>query len=858
MEVRIPQLSLVVLIGASGSGKSSFARAHFASTEIVSSDACRGMVSDDENDQSATADAFDLIHAIASKRLANGRLTVIDATNVHREGRGSLVKLAREHDVLPVAVVLDLPEKVCAARNADRPDRQFGAHVVRGHVRSLKRSLRGLKQEGFRRVHVLRDEEAVTAVSVVREPLWNDRRDEGGPFDIIGDVHGCFDELVALLGELGWTLVRDDQGHAIDASHPEDRKLVFLGDLVDRGPKIAEVLRLVMGMVGSGQALCINGNHEAKLHKKLAGRNVKIAHGLAQTIEQLEAQPDAFVEQVRGFLGGLISHYQLDGGRLVVAHAGLLEKYQGRASGRVRAFCLYGETTGETDEFGLPVRHDWAAEYRGRTTVAYGHTPSPEPEWVNRTICLDTGCVFGGKLTALRWPERELVSVPALQVWCEPARPLATAATDARSAQHAADGLLHIEDVQGTFAVQTRLRGRVKVRAEQSAAALEIMSRFAVDPRWLIYLPPTMSPSETSARPGFLEHPAEAFAAFARQGIGSVVCEEKHMGSRAVVVVCRDEAAAVRRFGVSGGTGAVYTRTGRRFFGEPEIERGVLERVAGAMTAAGLWDELESDWVVLDCELMPWSAKAQALLEQQYAPVAAAAAASFPAALRALGAAVERLGPGTDEGDRAAALLQRYRERAGLTEAYAKAWKPYCWEVTSIDDYRLAPFHVLASEGACHSDRDHAWHMGLAHRLADHGGGLLVATPWRSVDLDSAEEVADAIRWWSDLTSRGGEGMVVKPTSFVGKGKRGLFQPAIKCRGGEYLRIIYGPEYTAPEHLDRLRQRGLGRKRSLALREFALGLEGLHRFVEREPLRRVHECVFGVLALESEPVDPRL
>ena len=466
--------------------------------------------------------------------------------------------------------------------------------------------------------------------------------------------------------------------------------------------------------------------------------------------------------------------------------------------------------------------------------------------------------MFGGKLTALRWPERERVSVPALQTWCEPARPLIAERTDDRSAQHAADDLLHIEDVRGTFAVQTRLRGRLKVRAEQSAAALEVMSRFAVDPRWLIYLPPTMSPSETSARPGFLEHPAEAFEAFARQGIESVVCEEKHMGSRAVVVVCRDEDVAVQRFGVSGGTGTIYSRTGRRFFGDREVEQGVLDRVAGAMSAAGLWDELESDWVVLDCELMPWSAKAQALLEQQYAPVAAAAAAGFPAALDALAAAAQRLDPGTDEGGRAEELLRRYRDRAGLTEAYGKAWKPYCWDVSSMDDYRLAPFHVLASEGACHSDREHAWHMGLAHRLAEHGGGLLVATPWRTVALDSAEEIDDATRWWTDLTSRGGEGMVVKPSSFVAQGKRGLVQPAIKCRGSEYLRLIYGPEYTAPEHLERLRQRGLGRKRSLALREFALGIEGMQRFVEREPLRRVHECVFGVLALESEPVDPRL
>src|SRR6185295_11062974 len=282
---------------------------------------------------------------------------------------------------------------------------------------------------------------------------------------------------------------------------------------------------------------------------------------------------------------------------------------QGRGSGKVREFALYGETTGETDEFGLPVRHNWAAEYRGKAMVVYGHTPVPSAEWLNNTINIDTGCVFGGRLTALRYPERELVAVPARRVYAEPARPLQPPAP-ALSAQQQHDDLLDIEDVIGKRIVETRLHGRITVREEQAIAALEVMSRFAANPKWLIYLPPTMAPSATSAQPGLLEHPAEAFDYFRSQGVARVMCQEKHMGSRAVAVVCRDEAAALRRFGVAGeGIGIVYTRTGRRFFDDPALEQALLARVRDAATRADLWQELHSDWLLLDCELMPWSAK---------------------------------------------------------------------------------------------------------------------------------------------------------------------------------------------------------------------------------------------------------
>ena len=939
----VPELSLVVLIGTTGSGKSTFAARHFSPTQVLSSDYCRGLVSDDENDQSASGDAFGLLHHIAGIRLRRGLLTVIDATNVQSKSRAALVDVARAHDVLPVAIVLDVPEEVCRERNAARPDRSMGAHVIGRQRREMRSQLRNLEREGFRKVHVLRGVAEIDDAAVEYEKAYNDKRELTGPFDVIGDIHGCRSELETLLTELGYELMRDAEGRAVDAlpplvvemdnrptgeaalghgatdgesgnvvgdvigiavggivsnaadnrptgeaapvysgtvgdpgnaignavggvageaigdatvgdpsdstlAVPRTRTAVFVGDLVDRGPDTPGVLRLVMGMVEAGHALCVPGNHENKLVRALGGRKVQVKHGLAESLEQLSRETEEFRKRVVEFCRGLVSHYVLDGGNLVVAHAGLKEVYQGRASGRVRSFAMYGDTTGETDEYGLPVRYPWAEEYRGKAMVLYGHTPVVAPEWVNNTLCLDTGCVFGGELTALRYPERALVAVPAEQVWYEPTRPLGPA----RPVRD--PGVLDLGDVIGRRVVETRLMGNLSVREENAAAALEVMSRFAVDPRWLVYLPPTMAPVATSARPDLLEAPAEAFSYFAGSGVTRVVCEEKHMGSRAVVLVTRDAdgSVAAKRFGVDDGcTGIVVTRTGRPFFDSAQITETLLGRVRAAVDAAGLWDELGTDWLLLDCELLPWSAKAMGLLRDQYAAVGAASRAGLGATIAVLEQAAAR---GLEVG----ALLAKQTERRSAAESFTAAYGRYCWPTSGLDGVRLAPFQILAAEGSVHATRDHGWHLDVLDRLCAAGPELFQVTRRRVVDLADSSSVDAATAWWEELTGAGGEGMVVKPYDALVRDGRRVVQPGVKCRGPEYLRIIYGPEYLEPRNLDRLRRRSLGRKQSLALREYALGLEALERFVAAEPLYRVHEAVFAVLALESEPVDPRL
>ena len=853
-KIIIPDPALVLLVGPSGSGKSTFAHKHFKPTEILSSDFCRGLVSDDETDQAATKDAFEVLHFIAAKRLAAGKLTVIDATNVQVEARKPLIALAREYHYLTVAVVFNMPTKLCQERNEARPDRNFKPHVIRRQSQQLRRSLRNLKREGFRNfLYVTSTPEAVESARVERQPLWVNRTDEHGPFDIIGDIHGCFDELIELLKALGYEISTQLDGETV-VEPPQGRKAIFVGDFVDRGPKVPEVLRLVRQMQKTNAALCVPGNHDVKLVRALRGRNVKPTHGLAESLAQLEKESTEFKTQIAEFLDSLVSHYVLDNGNLVVAHAGMKAELQGRASGRVREFALYGETTGETDEFGLPIRGNWADEYRGTATVVYGHTPVAEPQWINRTLNIDTGCVFGGKLTALRYPEKELVSVPAHQTYYQPIKPLLDKADERSSAKtHQYSDVLNIDDVLGKRVINTRLHHNVTIREENTINALEVMSRFAVNPKWLIYLPPTMSPTETTKIPGLLEHPTEAFTYYRKQGISKVIWEEKHMGSRAVVIVCREPETAKKRFGIAGDTlGICYTRTGRRFFEDTAIETELLKQVKETIDKANYWEILNTDWICLDCELMPWSVKAQELLRQQYAPVGTSASVALEEAATALETAAER---GVEVG----VILNDYRQRAAAVTEYIKAYQQYCWRVQSITDLKLAPFHLLATEGTVYFDKNHLWHMETLSKLCQNSdNNLLFATSYGVVDVTDDTSQTEAIRQWEELTEQGAEGTVVKSLDFIVQGKRGLIQPAVKCRGREYLRIIYGPEYTLSQNLDRLRSRGLSHKRSLALREFALGVEALERFVHREPLSHVHECVFGILSLESEAVDPRL
>jgi protein phosphatase len=816
MNIKLPEQSLVLLVGPSGSGKSTFARQHFRPTEVVSSDVCRGLVSDDENDQSATDLAFELLYFLVGTRLRNCRLTVVDATNLRSEDRKGLRKLASEHNTLCAAVLFDTPRQVCKDRNSQRPDRDFSHRIVDRHCSLFRQTCRHIKKERFHRVYRLKPEDHEN-LTIERTKLWCDKRELTGPFDIIGDIHGCAGELEELLNRLGYA----------ESEHPDGRTLVFLGDITDRGPRNLECLEIVRQAVTKG-GLCVCGNHDIKLMRYLKGSKVKIGHGLGETAAELDPLCKEEKLAIGSFLNSLISHYVLDGGNLVVAHAGLKEELQGKASGRVRSFCMYGDTTGETDEFGFPVRLDWAADYRGEAHVVYGHTPVPEAQWLNRTINIDTGCVFGGKLTALRYPEMELVQVPAAQTYCEP-RPQAPPPV-AREA-----GDIKLSDVMGKQIVSTSLIPNITIGPELTAAALETISRFAVAPEWLVYLPPTMAPCSTSQRDDYLEYPTEAFQFYASRGCSKVMLQEKHMGSRAVFFLKQS------------GQGQCLTRTGRPFFSET-LETELVHNLIETLGSNQFWSEMDTDFVIIDAELMPWSAKAKALLKEQYAPVGAAALASIPSTISCLES-------WNHDDPAVSSLLERQKNRLSNAASFRDAYRQYCWKTEGLEGVKVAPFHVLATRGKVHLDKSHRWHLDQSARFLSSSP---LFHPTRSMMLDPSYEadVEKGCRWWEELTAAGGEGMVVKPETFLAHGSRGLLQPALKVRGREYLRIIYGPDYT--EHIPSLRRRAMSRKRSLALREFALGVQALETFVSEGPLYEVHRAVFGILALESSPMDPRL
>jgi protein phosphatase len=365
VRIELPEGALVLLVGAGGSGKTTFAGARFRPTEVLSSDAFRALVADDEGDQSATPAAFQALHLVARLRLQRRRLTVVDAVNARAPDRRPLLAAAAEHDAAAIAIVLDLPEDLCVERDRERAGRTVGEAVVRTQLALVRRSLDVLPAEGFRAVYVLDSPEAVAAAKVVRVPLPVNRRWQRGRFDVIGDVRGRSDALLALLDRLGYAVERGPDGEPLAASHPDGRVAVFAGD-VAAGPDGPGVLRLVNAMIAAGSALCVAGD-----------------------------------EDPADFSAGLPSHLVLDGGALVVAHAGLRSALHGRDSARVREAAVHGEP-------------GWEAGYRGRALVVYGHTPAAEPRWVGRTVCIDTGCGRGGPLTALRHPEREVVSVPAI------------------------------------------------------------------------------------------------------------------------------------------------------------------------------------------------------------------------------------------------------------------------------------------------------------------------------------------------------------------------------------------------------------------------------------------------------------
>lgn len=810
MRLEIPDFGALVLTGSSGSGISRFARARFSPDEIFELDFFLSMTGADGADPASRQAAFDCLLQAAEKRLNNRKPVVIDAADLSKGERRRLLDFARRNNAPLTLTALNRPEAPC------RKFKGAGAFIA------------ALKDEGFDRAYTLKSPAEADAAEIVRVPVPSDKRGLRGPFDIIGDPHGCFWELCALLQKLGWRVDPED----LSAVPPEGRMAVFLGDLGDRGPESIKVFRLAMNMEQSGHALCLPGNHEHKLLRYLEGKPIRIGKGIGETIAKLKEEPPEFIERLKNFLKKQVSHYVLDEGRLVCSHAGLPERLQGRESAGVWEFCLFGSLTGEFDEYGLPVSADWTADYRGKALTCFGHYPKSNIIFYNNTIDLDAACVFGGELAALRYPEREIVKVKAAKVYKETSRPIEPVR---------APSCLNIQDALGSRIVKTGLIPKISVEEDSAEAALEIMGRFCLDPASLIYLPPE---TPSCGKPGS-EGLSAAFKYYAKRGAGELVCAEKRGGARAVIIAARDPDAG-RRFNLTEKKdGIIYTETGRPFFegGRESIEEGLLKGLKNALSANGFWEKYKTGWLCIDCEILP-------------RPLAARGSEQVPRSLDAPGGPdnleeailwLDKRGFSGPEDEEQAfndllAALKGERERE---KALEDAWRRFFHTAHNISDIQITPLNIMASEDRVWSDVNHVLQLEIIREALS---GWINLAPCRFISARPGDKASfkQAREFLEKTLSEGGAGMFIKPKDFISARGGRLIQPALECLGEEASRIIYGPDSGLKDH-----KRGGSEARRRALREFALGLEGLERFVSGEPLYRVHECVFGALALKS-------
>ncbi len=843
MEIHLPEFGIVALIGASGAGKSYFAARNFVANDIISFAQFAAITGDDGSDDVLHAATLALMHKAIEIRLQHRKPCVVDASLLIHQERSELRRLARKYHTRLSAIVLDTPLEICALRNAERPGSP-DRHAIRQQIIDVDLAKDVLKPEGLRPVYIVSPE---TNVEVVRYAAPSDMRSTTGPFDIIGDVHGCFAELLQLVDKLGYVITPATVSNPqIGVHHPKGRKLIFVGDLCDRGPETPGVIQLVMDAVAQGAAYCVPGNHDDKLMRKLSGNNVQLKHGLETTMAQLQGADPAFLLRIKDFIGNLSSHLEFDAGKLVVAHAGLKAEMHGRSSGEIHSFCLYGETTGETDEFGLPVRHNWAADYTGKALVVYGHTPIPEPSWQNNTVNIDTGCVFGGELTALRYPERSTVSVPAHQIWCQPSRPMHW--IGAQKNTRIVDHSISMAWTSPRVLVSTADRYNLNLEEGPFLQTALHLSKRAVHFRWLIYAPPTISPPTTSNLPGLLEHPAQAIDYFRKKGVGLLVARQIQHGTAVVIVLCRNAEAAERRFSLKGqGIGAVYTRSGRPYFPTEEESQIFLKSIAAKLESADVWANLQSEWLCMEAVVSPLGNKAPTHVTEVYGSVTTTASHAIAAAATKLAAAAQR---GLDVGQ-SIAQLDRARHSLAALKAAAQ----------QLDNRAATAWHLtelVAVEGQVFMNQTRMLQHTLLQQVGAALGEGFTVDELHTADLDSENSLRALTAWWESLNLQGQAGILIGPAEMKSDKESEMMQAWIKVRCKEHLRLLFGPAYDSPEMLQIHRERNLRLKRETAVREFSLAKEALLRFVNGQEFDAVFQCVFTQLGLETNPIDVRL
>ncbi|WP_079508747.1 polynucleotide kinase-phosphatase [Mesobacillus jeotgali] len=863
MRIALPHTGIVLLVGPSNSGKTTLLKrwqeqGKIAPSEVVSSDQFRELVSDKEfvdwrNIPKEEADilfdeysiiskeAFEMMDSLIRTRCRLNKLTLVDATHLQPDDRKRYIAMARESHVPIVSIVLDVPEKVLLERDEQRANPR-SKRRIKQQYQVFTREKRFMKKEGIRSIYFVKE---VDEIELTRRshPL---ELEVGAGIDIIGDIHGCYDEMIELLEKLGYKKDNEDL-----YLHPEGRRFLSIGDVMSRGPQSLRSMIFFYRHVEKGLAYMIDSNHGWKIARWLDGKKVTLSHGdekVEQEFWQYEEEYGAEAASewrfmLKDFLLKSPSHYILKKNGIptvVCAHAGIKDEYIGKQSPEVSDFCRYGDTDG-FNEKGKPVRKDWFIGHQTSQLIVWGHDPKPQPLKINNSLNIDQGAVFGGNLTAFRYPEKQIVSVKAREDY-----------------SGADDNPLHEWErkrlnqpnigkfLQG-YSVLTDEFGEIAVPAETVKPAIDTVSHYTIPIEQLLYIPPTMSPTPApSPLEQYLEHPAEAIRYYRSNGIEKMVAEKKHMGSRGILLLFKDHEAAKKHVGAET-LGVIYTRTGRRFF-EKELEEEIIHKLNDDLHSHEYFARHQTDYVLLDAEIMPWNLKAKELISKQYAHVA-------ENAIMDRSVMYEKLAEAAKDKEDFMRWLKEYDEKLTNAKEFAEVFQGYCWDVVTLDDIQIAPFHVLAHSDMTFFNETHEWHMKMNHQFA-HCSSLFVTTEYKIIDSPASE--AEVIEWWEKITKDGHEGIVIKPERYIARSKGQLLQPAIKVRGSKYLKIIYGMDYLQPENLIRLKKRNTGKKQKLALKEFALGIEGIHRFVNKESIERVHECVLATLAMEQDRVDPRL
>ncbi|MCH1627950.1 polynucleotide kinase-phosphatase [Fredinandcohnia quinoae] len=863
MRIILPHSGIVLLVGPSNSGKSTLLRKfidkkEILASEVVSSDDFRILVGDlefidwhgrhkDEADSlydeyyAISSEAFSMMDSVIEARCRLNKLTFVDATHLQPNDRKKYITLARKNNVPILAIVLDVPQDTLLGRDEQRSNPR-GIRRIKQQYQVFKREKRFIKKEGYTATYVLSDFEDFE-LERRSNPL---EIDIGAGIDFIGDIHGCFDEMIALLEKLGY-----EKNQEKLYVHPDGRKFFSVGDVMSRGPESLKTMLFFLKHLKSGLAYMIDSNHGWKIARWLDGKNVTLSHGDEKVAEDfVEYEENYGTEQatkiktaLKEMLLKAPSHYVImkNGVQtLVCAHAGIKDEFIGKQSPDIRDFCRYGDTDG-FDENGKPVRKDWFIHHKTSTLIVWGHDPKPQPLIINNTINIDQGAVFGGKLTAFRYPEKEFIAVKAKQDYSD--------ADDSPLKDWEKNRLNppNIGKFLEGYSVLTGEYGEVKVHPDTVKSAIDTVSHFTIPIEQLIYIPPTMSPTPNpSALDNYLEHPKEAIEYYRSRRVETMIAEKKHMGSRGILLLFKNKEVALKYVGFEI-LGTIYTRTGRRFF-DRETEEEIVGKINIELHNSGYFEKYRTDYVLLDAEIMPWNLKAKELIGSQYAHVSENAILDRVKLM-------EKLTETSTGNETIKNWLFEYEQKVDNAYIFREVFQKYCWDVKDVNQIQIAPFHVLAHSNETFFDKSHLWHMEMNRELAKEST-LFIETEYRVIHDIASEEAV--IKWWEELTSEGHEGIVIKPESFVFKSQGKLLQPAIKVRGRKYLHIIYGMDYLLPENLTRLKSRNTGKKQKLALREFALGVEGIKRFVNGESIERVHECVLATLAMESDPVDPRL